>query len=195
MKYKFEFDKLCLVLNLKQPLNEIFHSKKGETKVIIIMKKLLVLLIFFSTSSCKNNLLNSNSELTILAGQSFGFCIGPCFQSITINGDKHDIKFYVKYVDSKGFQGTSNEETFEEQMDLKEWEAIISEVNFNSFKKLDKVYGCPDCADGGSEFIEIENKGEVHRVTFEYNKSIKGFEKLVQLLHDQRANLSKKYVD
>jgi hypothetical protein len=159
------------------------------------MKKLLVLLIFFSTSSCNNDLFKSKAKFTILAGQSFGFCIGPCYQTITINGDNSYIEFYVKYVDSKGLHDISKEETFADQLELKEWEAILKEVDFKSFRKLEKVYGCPDCADGGSEFIEIEKKGEVHRVIFEYNKSIKGFDKLVQLLHDERAKLSHKYVN
>ncbi len=33
---------------------------------------------------------------------------------------------------------------------------------------MDNVIGCPDCADGGSEWLELGFEGDVKRVTFEY---------------------------
>jgi hypothetical protein len=33
---------------------------------------------------------------------------------------------------------------------------------------MDTVIGCPDCADGGAEWLELGFEKEVKRVTFEY---------------------------
>ena len=39
----------------------------------------------------------------------------------------------------------------------------------NSFFELPETIGCPDCADGRAEWLEIElMNGEKHKVTFEY---------------------------
>ena len=76
-----------------------------------------------------------------------------------------------------------------------DWQEIINAAsNFDAFKNLNEVYGCPDCADGGAEFIEIIKNEEVHRVTFEYNKSVQRFEKLIELMRNHRAMFSEKYV-
>jgi hypothetical protein len=42
-------------------------------------------------------------------------------------------------------------------------------LNINDFFDLPTTIGCPDCADGGAEWIEIELvDGGKHKVTFEY---------------------------
>lgn len=44
-------------------------------------------------------------------------------------------------------------------------------MNLNDFFKLSETIGCPDCADGGAEWVEVEYvSGKKHRVTFEYMK-------------------------
>lgn len=43
-------------------------------------------------------------------------------------------------------------------------------LNTNGFLALPTTIGCPDCADGGAEWLEIELKNGIkHKVTFEYN--------------------------
>jgi hypothetical protein len=159
------------------------------------MNKLWVFLILFSTSSCEEISITKDAELTITGGQSFGFCIGPCFQTLTVNGYNREVKFYVRYTESKGNQNILKEETYTETLKEKDWEDIMNAAsNIEGFSALDEVYGCPDCADGGAEFIEIIKNDKVRRVTFEFGKSVKGFEKLVELMHNQRAFYTTKYV-
>ena len=47
------------------------------------------------------------------------------------------------------------------------WQQFISLIDFGYFQSLDDVYGCPDCADGSAEFIEIIYDGVAKQVTFE----------------------------
>jgi hypothetical protein len=36
--------------------------------------------------------------------------------------------------------------------------------------QLDSIFGCPDCADGGAEWIEINTIDKKHKITFEFGK-------------------------
>ena len=58
---------------------------------------------------------------------------------------------------------------------------------FEYFQSLDDVYGCPDCADGGAEFIEIIYDGVAKQVTFDAYTEIDGIQELTILLRDLRA--------
>jgi hypothetical protein len=47
---------------------------------------------------------------------------------------------------------------------------ILNAVDYKAFQKLPDTFGCPNCADGGAEFIEVERDGVVKRVTYEAGK-------------------------
>lgn len=49
-----------------------------------------------------------------------------------------------------------------------DFDKITSQIDQESFKKLKSTYGCPDCADGGAEWVEIKVGMNTKRVTFEY---------------------------
>ena len=52
------------------------------------------------------------------------------------------------------------------------------------------MYGCPDCADGGSEWVEITHEGITKRVTFEAYNSIPENNELVIQLRELRTYYS-----
>ena len=56
----------------------------------------------------------------------------------------------------------------------------------DSFFILDERIGCPDCADGGSEWIEIGTKNKIYKVTFEYGDSLKGLDELLKLVREEK---------
>jgi hypothetical protein len=46
--------------------------------------------------------------------------------------------------------------------------------------------GCPDCADGGAEWIQVDWIDESKRVTFENGRMVEGIEKLIEKLRQMR---------
>lgn len=52
--------------------------------------------------------------------------------------------------------------------------------------ELDSIYGCPDCADGGAEWIEIQDDQQIKKVTFEYGDTLAPIENLMLELRDLR---------
>ena len=160
-----------------------------------IRSMIFLLLSTISLFSCETESAIPADGITLTSGQSFGFCIGPCYQTFTINSENTDVLFYVKSTEFKGNQGVAKELNYTDRLSDQEWNEIMNLVpDFNEFKQLNEVYGCPDCADGGAEFIEISKDGISHKVTFEYSKSVKELDKLIPLLRQKRQELSAKYV-
>jgi len=110
-------------------------------------------------------------------GTSFGFCIGYCKSEMTIRGVN------VTFQRSSWQEDTLHpvrETTAVLRMD--EWDAIVRSIDFVQLSKLDTIIGCPDCADGGAEWIEVTDAGYHKKVTFEFGKSLPYIQQLVDRL-------------
>jgi len=117
---------------------------------------LLLLLTSGVASSCKIPVIISH-------GTSFGHCVGYCNKELLISAKK------VTYVQKKN--GNNTEERICTQPLSKEiYKQVLSQFDFKSFYLLDSVIGCPDCADGGAEWMEVKSGKNIKRVTFEFNK-------------------------
>ena len=143
------------------------------------MRYLFVLLVGLSLAGCQFLSFDDDSEqetvLIIRSGESFGFCAGYCFHEL-------ELRDSVTRITSKGWiQEQVPDRRAEEETDERVWGEIQSLLDLDAFRQMDEVYGCPDCADGGSEWVEIEDDSSVQRVTFEYGKSPED----LQLLFDE----------
>lgn len=120
---------------------------------------------------------------SISSGTSFGMCLGYCRRSINITSNPSQlIGLKEPNYPQDAYPPVSKKYPYSSN----EWEQLISLVDSNSFLSLDNVIGCPDCADGGAEWIEINWKDTNKRVTFEYGQLIKGFEGLISQLRQLR---------
>lgn len=58
--------------------------------------------------------------------------------------------------------------------------------------KSNEVFGCPDCADGGSEWIELQSQsGASRKIVFEYHRYPAKTGKLGQQLASLRETMAK----
>lgn len=146
------------------------------------MKHWKILLVFtiaiFGFISCAVST-KKREILTIKHGSSFGMCNGYCFKENTYTPED-----YIHY--EKAF-GRTNPKDFPEKMDSisispKEWEEIISKIDLEKFYAEQETIGCPDCADGGSEWIEIATTDKVYRVTFEFGQPSEGLKPIYSAL-------------
>lgn len=70
------------------------------------------------------------------------------------------------------------------------WNYFKEELDLNTFFGFPETIGCPDCADGGAEWIEIElNDGEKHKVTFEFHDEPSELENYVTRLREMKENV------
>ncbi len=145
------------------------------------------LLVFFTfiimSSGCQKTSVQSvNDSLIIRTGTSFGMCVGDkCRKDYVLNGTSATL--------TQSGSGRGNPipaKTCQKQLSANDWNALKAAVDFSTFNQQPDVIGCPDCADGGAEYIELEQGDSKHRVTFPYGQTIAGFESLVTTLRQQR---------
>jgi hypothetical protein len=131
------------------------NRKRGVGKLVLIP-----LCISFALSSCSNEISSNIAEINY--GTSFGECIGYCKRQLTLK------------VDSATYNCSSWDVSilpikYKMSLSAQAWDSIRTALNVKSFFGLQEVIGCPDCADGGAEWLQIKmNNGDVHKVTFEY---------------------------
>ncbi|GAB3707185.1 hypothetical protein GCM10027592_41100 [Spirosoma flavus] len=143
-----------------------------------------VTLLFVQCSSNVDSLNpeNLNTDLIVRSGTSFGFCVGYCYKNYVFD------KTNVTLNEIGGGRQTTPLEPRNCSFTISEadWNAVKAAANVDEFNKQPERIGCPDCADGGAEYIELELSGQKHRVTFPYNGTIPGFEGLVENLRKLR---------
>lgn len=158
----------------------------------MVSKKLFLLFLLLSTFSfiaCEKTTLFKNSGQVLAYGSSFGECAGACYREIRIN-EAGEVNFIVRYngVESKN-------ESYSDQIDIFKRAEIKESVSLKDMEDLEDVYGCPDCVDGGAEWIEwIENEESIKKVIFDYGNPPKKIEKVIDLLRQQKTELSHKFI-
>jgi hypothetical protein len=161
------------------------------------MKQVLLIaaLALVSLTSCETQRGGQTSTTTtqsekpaitrIATGSSFGMCAGYCRHEITLTQN------LLKSVQQGTRSGDLPEKTAEEPMPQSEWNAIIASADWESFKKLPETIGCPDCADGGAEWIEIQYGDSVKKVTIEFGANVPEMQPLLDKLRPIRERFKK----
>ncbi|MAG02813.1 hypothetical protein CMI42_05740 [Candidatus Pacearchaeota archaeon] len=132
----------------------------------------------------------TSQELIIKTGTSFGECLGYCEEDITIV--KENIVFHKN---GRGQDDLFPEVTEEVPISPEQWNALLNSLDLEKFSSLDDVIGCPDCADGGAEWIEIDNGETTKKVTFEYGDSISEIDSFILSLRKIREDVFSQFKD
>ena len=149
----------------------------------VILQYLASALIFVLSSCSNEAVYNTITQLNY--GTSFGECIGFCKREVTLKSNKATYNCYSWYPTTQTI--TKTDSISNTALDS------VCKLNTTSFFLLPETIGCPDCADGGAEWLELKMlSGETHKVTFEYFKEpdfIKPqIEKLRKILSENNCN-------
>ena len=60
----------------------------------------------------------------------------------------------------------------------------LDDIDLDTFLEMQETIGCPDCADGGAEWLELGFEDLVKRVTFEYGNEPGEFENIIPALRE-----------
>jgi hypothetical protein len=121
------------------------------------------------------------SALALTSGTSFGECLGYCRTELRVDS------LTVTMVEVPQGQPQLPTRTRTLQLSRAEWARIRALVDPAALKRLEGVHGCPDCADGGAEWIEIGPESARVRVTFEFGATLPGIAPLQAELRALRA--------
>ena len=140
----------------------------------------LFILASFAVAHCSFDEKNLQS---ISTGTSFGMCRAYCRQSINITPNPLQI---IASQDPNFPEEAFPPVRRQYPLSANQWQELTSVLNLESFGALDDTIGCPDCADGGAEWIEIKWTCGAKRVTFENGRAVKGIEALIEKLRQMR---------
>jgi hypothetical protein len=160
-------------------------------KCINVGKYVLVASIFIGIlSGCQYDLTGgsrnndkSNLPTIISTGTSFGLCVGYCEVVLSIDNG------HVSLVASSFSEGDPNL-TYEDEISADENVKLLNIIGV--LDTLPDVVGCPDCADGGSEWIEKRVLGVSKRVTIECGAQIEMLANLLGVLRPIRSKFYEK---
>ena len=108
----------------------------------------------------------SGSVALVRSATSFGMCAGYCQTEFTIAGSQAQL---IKRAGGRA-PGNLPDSVKAVPVSASELDAIDAALKRVPFSELKETYGCPDCADGGAEVIELSSGGQQRVVTFEYGK-------------------------
>lgn len=122
------------------------------------------------------------TPVVIAHGASFGHCRGYCNKELSISKDS---VAYVQKMNGDQPETKRNVKAISKE----EYTKVVKQFDFRSFYLLDSVIGCPDCADGGAEWIEVKSGKNKKRVTFEYNKAPEQLKASVEQIKKMQAKM------
>lgn len=133
------------------------------------MKNIKILLltslsiILFSNFQCEELEKEESGKVEYLSyGTSFGECLGYCVREIIVSGG-------ITFTKSGWEQdGELPDSSCNIVFIMDPLPGYLDDIDLDAFRAMDDTIGCPDCADGGAEWLEIGFEGEAKRVTFEY---------------------------
>lgn len=122
----------------------------------------------------------SPDDLVIRSGWSFGLCVDNCTGSAEIRQDGATLLVGGRKDMTLPQAGTWT------PVSAREWESLLA-----TFQTLpDVIVGCPDCADEGREWIEIEHKGNKKRLVTSCNAVIADARQFQQEVRAIRGRLA-----
>jgi len=121
-----------------------------------------ILIILFLLISCEEN---DSNETIISSGTSFGLCGGYCIRKMVISSEV--LSYTATSWDSVNYPTLE----YRSQLNSVEWNDLIPLVEMPKLQEFEDIIGCPDCADGGAEWIKVESSEGSEMITFEYNST------------------------
>lgn len=127
-----------------------------------------------------------NSEFAVIGyGTSFGECQGYCIKDLKL--DQQIITFKA----SSWLPADYPDKTLQVVIDRNEYVQIQSLVDFDKLVAFDDVIGCPDCADGGAEWLEVITDDRYKKITFENGATLAPIQPLINKLRQMYTDYNK----
>ena len=120
--------------------------------------------------------------LVVRGGTSFGFCLPTAYCTTTLEITPTTVVL-TRTSRALGDLRTTGTLT------RAEWESLTRAVDEDRLRALPDVVGCPDCADGGAEFVEVVTADGTKRVTFEFGATLPSIQPLVDQVRAIRRRL------
>ncbi|MDQ3111561.1 MAG: hypothetical protein M3R17_16865 [Bacteroidota bacterium] len=165
-----------------------------QSQLLIFLLCIPVLFISCETKKSPQDRINTNDTTAVVTtvdscgaalnkdsfaieyGTSFGMCNGYC--NLDWKFSRHCISHTKRGNNTKDYPTIIQQNSFSEQ----KWKDLIAKMDISKFAALEERIGCPDCADGGAEWVAIPVNGKRKEVVFEYGNAPAAIAELVDKL-------------
>jgi hypothetical protein len=145
-----------------------------------------VVLGFIAIAACRETsappVVTAAGKTVVRSGTSFGFCAGYCWRELQAAGTQ------AVWLDRDPRTGRPERRT-ERPLDDARWKALVAAIDVEALRRLPDVIGCPDCADGGAEWIEVQSAGFSKKVTFDAGADLPEIQRLLDAARALRAEV------
>jgi len=111
---------------------------------------------------------------------SFGFCLGYCRATLEVTASGMTLVEESTRVDLPPVRRTA-------EISPSEWRQLTESVSRAAFDALPAAVGCPDCADGGAESLEVVSRDWQDAVTFELGAAMPELQPLLERVRALRG--------
>lgn len=139
----------------------------------------LITIVILCLFSCEEE--ETGNVISISSGTSFGECMGYCVRTLEI--ENLSLTYTVSGYDPVNYPVLSVEST----LSGGEWNTIAALVDFKELQSYEDVIGCPDCADGGAEWVQVETSEGLKKITFDYGDTLSAIQPLINHLRSLRT--------
>jgi hypothetical protein len=141
----------------------------------------LVVLVTATFAACGTSPTEADGVAAIRAETSFGFCIGYCKATLEIRAREMVLTEESTRGDPLPLRRRSA------AISAEEWNRLVGAVDRPRIESLPERIGCPDCADGGAESLEVVGSDWRRRVEFEAGASIADLQPLLERVRALRS--------
>ena len=126
---------------------------------------------------------SASDEISLIRSTtSFGFCLGYCRTTLEVTADG------IVFIEEGTRQGELPPVRRTAPISESEWRELAEAADQeDAFESLPETIGCPDCADGGAESVEVIGADWSDEVTFEFGATVAEIQPLVAQLRALRA--------
>lgn len=125
----------------------------------------------------------SSPAFRYASGTSHGMCMGYCRNDMTL-ADTAVTMIWKDY--GRGSSGRPDSVRVG-AITTADLQALVAVTDWQMIASLDTIYGCPDCADQGAEYIEVTRGTITKRIMFDPRISVPQIQPLIDKLRAIRA--------
>lgn len=157
----------------------------GYSLTIRLYSRLVIVAVAACAAiACAASPSGATAVTAIRATTSFGFCVGYCKTTLEITSDG------LTYVEEATRSGDLPPVRRTAPVAASEWQALVEALDRNKIEALPATLGCPDCADGGAESIEVVGADWRKSVTFEFGANITELQPLLDRVRTLRQRFT-----
>jgi hypothetical protein len=120
----------------------------------------------FLIAGCTSQTTDPAESAIVVSGLSFPFCAGYCTTELVIDDGE------LRYTESSRDSTRYPPRTRTQALSAEEWSRLRQFVDLAALETVVGTHGCPGCADGGIEWLEIRSEERSPRATFEHGQEL-----------------------